>query len=321
MEEIAALGDPLAHTEGGMIGGSKTTSPTADRYKVDLDRVIEFIFPKELQHPLAAGRLFAFALCGPLDGKNQIRTGFKGSRVVMDYELEQMCGQFEREDIIQVYLHNPKQMGLLTSKEQEAIIGQADGHLKRAKGKAMLPVITKSDIQSMFRSLPRDENGKLSFHDMQNAVLAYRAERVKQFKLVYPNLSSEENSSSQPLLGTMPTDKKKKKRLTKVSTAVAPTSLFIKNKGETNSDVVQTTTLYLTKYAYQITDIDQGGSVDMVSNVRLLREIEPRPHDPYGTKGRPVKWNDSALFTGSAIGSKVNCTPSSSTWKQSITKY
>ena len=321
MEAIAIV-DPMAQTEGMVdSSGSKAASPRQrdDKFKVDLENVIEFIFPKELQHPLAAGRLFAFALCGPLDSSNQIRTGYKGSRVVMGYELEQMCMQFEREDIIQVYLHNPRQMGLLTSKEQEAIIGQADGHLKRAKGSAMLPIITKDDIYAMFRSLPRDDDGKLSFHDMQKAVLAYRLERVKQYKLVYPNLSSDNSTES---TGTIKNSTEKKmKRFTKVSTAVAPTSLFMKNKGETNSDVVQTTTRYLTKYAYQITDIDQGGSVDMVANVRLLREIDPKPHDPYGRKGRPEKWNDGALFKGSAVGSKVDCTPSTSTWKQSITKY
>lgn len=54
--------------------------------------------------------------------------------------------QIEREDIMQVYLHKGGDMGLLTSAQQAAIIVQADNHLKKAKGKAMLPRLTKKDV-------------------------------------------------------------------------------------------------------------------------------------------------------------------------------
>jgi hypothetical protein len=32
------------------------------KYRVDIDALIDFIFPKNLQHPLASGRLYAFGL-------------------------------------------------------------------------------------------------------------------------------------------------------------------------------------------------------------------------------------------------------------------
>lgn len=35
-----------------------------------LDDLLDFIFPAALQHPLAVGRLFAFALYGPLNSEN-----------------------------------------------------------------------------------------------------------------------------------------------------------------------------------------------------------------------------------------------------------
>ena len=41
----------------------------------------------------------------------------------MDYELEEMCVQYEREDIIQIYLHRASDMGSLSVTEEEAIIG------------------------------------------------------------------------------------------------------------------------------------------------------------------------------------------------------
>ncbi len=67
-----------------------------------------------------------------------------------EYELEEMCIQLEKEDILCIYLHNPRDMGLLTITEQENIISQADAHLKRAKGKAMLPRLTKDDVIAIF---------------------------------------------------------------------------------------------------------------------------------------------------------------------------
>ena len=132
-------------------GGRTIPQFSEDRFRFSLESLLDFVFPSSLQHPLAAGRLFCFALYGPLDIYGNIRTGPKGGRVLADYELEQMCMQLEKEDMLQIYLHRPRDMGLLTSKEQEQIISQADAHLKRAKGKAMLPVLTKQDVINLFR--------------------------------------------------------------------------------------------------------------------------------------------------------------------------
>lgn len=63
-----------------------------------------------------------------------------------------MCVQFEREDILHIYSHKPRDVGLLSTTEQEMIISQADGHLKRAKGKAMLPQIGKKDVEKLFEA-------------------------------------------------------------------------------------------------------------------------------------------------------------------------
>ena len=63
--------------------------------------------------------------------------------IICRYELTEMCIQFEREDILSVYVEKQRDVGLLSIAEQEMIISQADGHLKCAKGKAMLPQINK----------------------------------------------------------------------------------------------------------------------------------------------------------------------------------
>lgn len=70
--------------------------------KVDVEELLDFIFPKSLQHPLSTGRLYAFGMYGPLDPDGKLRSGYNGHRVVSTWEIDTMCLQFEREDILQV---------------------------------------------------------------------------------------------------------------------------------------------------------------------------------------------------------------------------
>jgi len=318
-----------------------------DRFKFDIESLINFIFPTSLQHPLAAGRLFAFALCGPLDENLCIRTGFKGNRILAEYELEQMCLQFEKEDIIQIYLHKSRDLGLLTSTEQEAVVSQADAHLKRAKGKASLPRLWKKDIYELFRDVPRDEFGRISFHEAQNLILKFREDRIKEFKLVFPSIKTktqDKTVSSGTKLPTLPgaetmgledlnatgesgmstTEKKKrKKRLARVGESVAPATMFQKMKGLTNPDVIEQTTHYLSKHAFKISDIDQKSSAQMISNIKLLREVPPYCKNPYPNKGASAResWNDNSTMQGVGLGSMVQAPASSTTWKRKTTTY
>lgn len=320
-------------------GSLKVSQAKHDKYQVNIENLMDFLFPKESQHPLVAGRLFAFGICGPLNENGQLPSGINGKRVVMSYELDEMCMQFEREDIIQIYLQNPRLMGLLSTKEQESIIAQADGHLKREKGRAMLPRLTKEQIYELFEDLPRNANGLISFHDMQKVIMEFRQERIKQYKLVYPSIGGKKKnagndlpaittSSSPPSSsssnfsaskGSRSGSAKRKHRKGCVSDIVACPTMFKKNKGLTNSDIVQTTTKYLSKYAYKISDIDNPAGSSATSNVRLLREIEPRCKNPY--EGKRPTWEDRSFFKGSSIGSHVKCTPSTTTFKQKNTQY
>lgn len=65
-------------------------------------------------------------------------------------------------------------------------------------------------------------------------------------------------------------------------------------------------------------------SYDIVSNVRLIREMIPKCKDPYVRKnGSRIKseWNKVSNMTGNSAGSFVNAIPSSTTWKRKYTSY
>jgi hypothetical protein len=285
--------------------GLKSGSLADERFRINLEDVIQYCFPKGYQHPFSGSRLIAFGMYGPLDADGNIRTGYKGNRKVMDYELEEMCIQIERDDIASIYLHNKRDLGLLSSKEQESIIAQADAHLKSAKGRAMLPRLSKETIRDLFLRLPRDNFGMLSFHEMQAVIVAFRENRIKQYKRVFPELEKaahiDPNATPPSIYGTGPKKSKRPKPPQYVSSEVAPRTMFLKNQGLSNSDMIASTTKALAQFAYQINEIDASGDTSHLTyNVRLLRDVEPKCKDPYVDKktgkSHREKWSSSTAF-------------------------
>lgn len=316
--------------------------PDDDKFKFYLEDLITFVFPSSHQHPLAAARLFAFGLYGPLDKNLHIRTGVKGQRILAEYELEEMCMQFEKEDILHIYSQRPRDVGLLTSTEAAMIVNQADAHLKREKGKAMLPRLNKSDIIEIFSDTKRDSFGRISFHEAQDVIVEFRKDRIKRYKLVFPNLTKKKNTSSEDKLsvaeGIRNVDKsegfssktalrkKKTNRMTlkggTVSEAVAPRTMFKSKEGQTNADLIQERTQYLSKHAFKVTNIDEKQSSEIISNIRLLREAPPYCKDPYEDSKDRVSWNSTSQLTGTGLGSMVKSINSSTSYnKRKVTLY
>jgi hypothetical protein len=303
------------------------------KYRVDVRDIIAFVFPEDLQHPLAAARFFVYGDYGPLDSDGNLRSGPGGSHVLSVWELDAMCSQIEREDIMQIYLHRKTDMGLLSKPEQEAMIAQADGHLKRAKGKAMLPQITPDDIVNCLDDLEKDEYGLISFHEVQKSIGAYRRDRVKEYKLVFPSIGGKKKkgdaSSSSTIADNtpipVPKKKVKPKKISRVTDIVAPPSMFMHDEGSTAVEVVETTNKFLCRHASKISAFESKNDTNVVSNVRLLRDVAPTFHDPYISKktGLPTrpKFEIATLAKGTSLGSMVKAAASASTWKRKSTVY
>ncbi len=295
----------FAETAGPESTKMSATSAKEALFRIDLEDVIAWCFPKGYQHPFSGSRLIIFGTYGPLiDG--HLRTGYKGNRKVMDYELEAMCMQIEDDDIASIYLHRKRDLGLLSSKQQESIIAQADAHLKRAKGKALLPRLSKDDVRALFSKTIRDEFGCMSFHDMQQVITSFREDRIKQYKRVFPELDGapeiDPNAPPPSIYGSGPKKITKRGKPPKiVSTAVAPTTMFLRNKGLSNADMIATTTKALAQFAYQINEIDATGDTSHLTyNVKLLRDVEPKCKDPYVSKNTGKsnrdKWNKDTSY-------------------------
>ncbi|CAM9558209.1 unnamed protein product [Ectocarpus sp. 6 AP-2014] len=157
--------------------------------KVNVQELLEFIFPKSLQHPLSTGRLYAFALYGPLDSNSELRSGYNGQRVVSTWEIDTMCLQFEREDILQVYISGGRPLFVLNDAQKEEVIAQADSHLKTAKGRGYRRQVTRGEVVDLLSTLPRDASGLVSFHDAQKLIMGYREKQIARFKVIFPEIA------------------------------------------------------------------------------------------------------------------------------------
>mmetsp|Transcript_40499 Transcript_40499/g.66259 ORF Transcript_40499/g.66259 Transcript_40499/m.66259 type:complete len:359 (-) Transcript_40499:261-1337(-) len=221
--------------------GSQFTIDTASvitrrrkaQVQVSLESLMVFLFPPGLQHPLSTGRLFAFGLYGPLDENSQLRSGHKGQHIVQRFELDAMCQRFEREIILQVYLGSDS-FELLSESEVEAVIAQADRRTKVAKGKSGMPQVSREEAAALFADLPRDADGRLSFHDMQRKIVEYREQKIAELKVIFPELmgGGGGGATGSPAAGSGAKAAKEKRRQRR---AADPQQAAVSDAGEPGS--------------------------------------------------------------------------------------
>ena len=275
--------------------------------KVSMDNLLEFLFPPGFQHPLVAGRLIAFGMYGPLDSNLCLHSGEKGRHTVQGYELDTMCDQFEREDIMQVYISKKRSLAALSSVDKQSLLFSANPSTKTTKGKlqsqmsnSQMPAFTQEQIIEIFKSLPTDEDGCYNFQDMQNVIIQFRADRIRMLREM--DISGR---ISQPpswiLIETDPQLKAKKmaekyavpeteemKRTRAISNRklggpgrgkalvsdfVAPATMFIKNEGYTPNEAAGHTNKMLSTRVYKMSELGpEMNNPGLVQNVFLMRQ-------------------------------------------------
>ena len=298
---------------------------------VDVEALIEFVFPPSLQHALSTGRLIAFGKFGPLTPDAKLRCGFRGSHVVQPHELNQMCRQFEREDILRIYLHKGQSPFSLSEEHAQDILAQADSHLKVAKGKAQMPQITQEEVRALFAELPMDEDGLICFHQAQDRIARYREEVIKRNKVIFPAVAAAtttQKQRGQQQGSTMATSARRTMlaKTTRGAVAkkkvwapdVAPATMFQYDKGLNNTEIAVRTTKLLTTRACAIADPADGNQASsLTSNVGLLRE----PTDWRNSRRDPniPAFDRWCTVKGMGMGSYVKSAASRTTAKRRST--
>lgn len=259
---------------------------------VSLESLMRFVFPEGLQHPLSTGRLYAFGFYGPLDRNAQLRSGHKGQHVVSRWELDTMCAQFEREDVLQVYILPGRPLAALGERQQDELIAQADQRIKAQTGKGLMPQLTRAEVADLFDDVARSGGGCMRFHEMQRQIMGFREERIKRLKVMYPKVNKSHAKKKGGDVSARLAASRKTTRRSRISPDVAPPEMFLKNKGMNNNSISAHTNRLLSTRAYKICDIEGGNSAELSSNVRLIRENRPHKEvgDPWDTVSkRPLQ--------------------------------
>lgn len=173
----------VTYTRSGRVIDEELAVPASKfTSSVDLDMLLNFVFPPKQRYPKSSGLLSVFALYGPLDNKGQLRGGKFGSRVVTENELVAMVKEIEREDLINIFTDNAN----LSRAQEEQVLQETNS----VKAK-MLTNFTKEQVVDLFAAIKRDEEGGLSFHTLQKLLLELRQARVDSFKEMFPGLTGK----------------------------------------------------------------------------------------------------------------------------------
>lgn len=247
-----------------------------------------------------------------------------------------MCRQFEREDILSIYLHKGQSFSSLSEEAAQEILLQADPHLKSARGKSGMRQITSPEVEDLFSDLRTDDRGRYNFHDMQKRILKYRQEVISRNKVVFPERegggragrrTQKRRSAALALAQTMAAQTMteagsgpsgQRRRTKALSGDVAPRTIFEKDAGFNDTEIAMRTTKLLSTRAYQISDPSDGSkAAALTSNVVLVRE----PHAFRDTRrDREIKPFDRHCFMrGSGMGSFVKSAASRTTAKRVVT--
>ena len=255
-----------------------------------------FVFPSTLQNPLSTARLILLALYGPLHDGN-LMGGKGGLRVVTDMELNEMCLQIEKEDVLAVFV---KQSSNLSETEQQFILQQADFQaFKLPKGAARLPQLTEYDVELLFRhKIFADEYGNecIHFHDVQKIASDYRSKRILKLK-------KKENlkTSSRPL------------------PPLQDTTLTLSQSFKHSSENNKIRVLQKNNKLYSLLDVVPAGACppsneSLSANLKLLRSnarddiLSFQTTDFGGIRRKEESWNETCFIKQSGHGSLAgNC--------------
>jgi len=286
---------------------TSTNNPLPRSSKVLVSDLLEFLFPPGFQHPLVAGRLIAFGMYGPFDEQLRLSSGEKGMHKVQGYELDAMCDQFEREDIITVYISSNRPLAALSFEEKAEMLEGANRATKTTRGKLsqqmnnkQMPAFTREQIGELFSDLEEDEEGRKSFHEMQLRVVEFRADRIKMLRemdihgkvkdppswiLIETDPQLKAKTMRAKYAIEMDESTKKTGRVAKrklggpglgrslVSSYVAPPTMFIKGEGNTPNEAAAFTNRMLSSGVYKMSEIGpEMNNPGLTQNVFLERQ-------------------------------------------------
>ncbi|EPR58520.1 hypothetical protein TGME49_221685 [Toxoplasma gondii ME49] len=167
-EEMAQAIAASARAATGSLAGKKQGKTAAEAFKapdsISWEALTEFVFPRNLIHPRALGRLYILGFYGNIDEHGKMRAGHFGRHSVTNAEIRVM--------MTDIYKKALKQMFERTS----------DGsmHTEDLQARVEKDTFTETTLRKLLESAPQDANGRMKFADIQQLILKDFDKRVRR---------------------------------------------------------------------------------------------------------------------------------------------
>jgi len=125
--------------------------------------LMNFLFPKNLEHPESTGRMDVFAWYGPVDDEGNLRSGPQGKHIMSNLEIRQMIVEINRE-----------QLYALLARERSTVETVVNELLPRAVGHHY----TEKEVEMLFSSISQSMEGRAKFADLQQVILGDQRRRL-----------------------------------------------------------------------------------------------------------------------------------------------
>jgi hypothetical protein len=112
-----------------------------------------------------------------------MRGGFKGKKIVNKIEINQMCQQIEKDDILNAYHRNHDGSTLEEQNQFLSLIKREENVKKACRN------LTRDEIINVFKEYASGSGcltAPMSYYDARKAINKHRAARVKMLGLMYP---------------------------------------------------------------------------------------------------------------------------------------
>jgi len=220
---------------------------------VHIDDLLSFCFPRSEQHPASTGRLLVYGEFGPLDERGEIHCGLKGEHSLNKNEIETMARYIDASDLLYIYVGN----SILSDEEEVEVIKQADPRLRGEKQ------LSRDQVVALFEDLDVDEDGCLSFHEVQQTTFRFREERIQRWKRMAANSVHKNVKLSKKELE----ERARHERALKIASHLVQQP---EPKIDANDSFLQTSKL-LHRHSFKICLMEEKNAPSLVQNVRILR--------------------------------------------------
>ncbi|KAG9395671.1 putative aspartyl protease family A01A [Carpediemonas membranifera] len=152
---------------------SDVSDAEVEQKRVYVEDIQEFCIPTGTYHQPSLYRLLIYAKYGPTrDGK--LYGGRQGAHELSDFELNEMVNTERNDDICFVYTGSRK---YITPELRRDILAEVP--------KDFLPIThpLRAQIAALFDSVPKDDDGGMTFAAVQAVVLDYHAEIIHECQL------------------------------------------------------------------------------------------------------------------------------------------